>query len=146
VAFYSDSPNLVPDDTNGKFDAFVRDTAAGKTTRVSVGADGMQGNGLGVFPALSADGRYVAFYSDASNLVPDDTNNAFDIFVRGPLPVVPLLTVADVTDALRLAAGLAIATPDDVARLDLETASPAGIDVRDALRIARKVAGLEPNS
>ena len=56
--------------------------AQGTTERVSVGPGGAQGNGFSDDPALSADGRFVAFESDASNLVPGDTNDAVDVFVR----------------------------------------------------------------
>ena len=49
--------------------------------RVSVAADGTQGNGYSITPSISADGRYVAFYSVASNLVPGDTNGTTDVFV-----------------------------------------------------------------
>ena len=52
------------------------------TRRVSVGAGGRQGDGGSSEPALSADGRYVAFGSDASNLVAGDTNGVRDVFVR----------------------------------------------------------------
>jgi Tol biopolymer transport system component len=78
---------LVPGDTNGKTDVFVRDRQAGVTRRVSVGAAG-QANGAsgGSYgnggPTISAGGRYVAFTSDASNLVPGDTNETTDVFVR----------------------------------------------------------------
>jgi Tol biopolymer transport system component len=82
VAFYSDATNLVPDDTNGQPDVFVRLRNDGLTERVSVATDGTQGNGPSVNPSISADGRFVAFQSRANNLVPDDTNNAADIFVR----------------------------------------------------------------
>jgi Ca2+-binding RTX toxin-like protein/archaellum component FlaF (FlaF/FlaG flagellin family)/gas vesicle protein len=80
VAFQSDADNLVPGDTNGKYDIFVHDRQTGETTRVSVATDGTQGNGY--YPAISADGRYVAFLSDASHLVPGDTNGKDDIFVH----------------------------------------------------------------
>ena len=63
-------------------DVFVRDRQTGTTRRVSVGSGGVQGNGLSFGPAISADGRFVAFESDATNLVPGDTNDASDIFVR----------------------------------------------------------------
>jgi hypothetical protein len=53
---------------------------------VSVSSTGREGNGRSWQPAISADGRYVAFYSAATNLVPGDTNSAADAFVRGPLP------------------------------------------------------------
>ena len=82
VAFWSDASNLVPGDTNGAFDVFVRDLRSGTTRLVSVGADGFQGNKGSAPTAISADGRYVAFNSDASNLVPGDTNHRSDVFVR----------------------------------------------------------------
>jgi hypothetical protein len=88
VAFVSDASNLVPGDTNGISDAFVRDRRTGTTRRVSVGSTGTQANGFGSFgsnsvaPAVSADGRSVAFASDASNLVAGDTNESLDVFVR----------------------------------------------------------------
>jgi Tol biopolymer transport system component len=81
VAFGSFATNLVPGDSNGAEDVFVRDRSAGVTQRVSVGAGG-QGNSVSLMPAISADGRYVAFLSGASNLVSGDTNVAFDAFVR----------------------------------------------------------------
>ncbi len=87
VAFACSS-NLVPNDTNGGFDIFVHDRVTGQTTRVSVASDGTQGNaggpmsGSGLMPSISADGRYVAFESDATNLVPGETNGYRDIFVH----------------------------------------------------------------
>jgi len=82
VTFYSDATNLVPGDTNGTADVFVRDRRAATTTRVSVSSTGAQGNGPSAFPSISADGRYVAFDSGAASLVPGDTNGAADVFVR----------------------------------------------------------------
>jgi Tol biopolymer transport system component len=85
VAFISAASNLVPDDTNGVFDVFVHDRRRRTTTRVSVDSAEIQGSGdssLGTLPAISADGRFVAFDSLASNLVPDDTNEALDVFVH----------------------------------------------------------------
>jgi len=83
VAFQSRASNLVANDTNGEDDVFVYDTASATTTRVSVASTGDQGLGGPSFaPAISADGRYVAFESAASNLVPNDTNLSFDIFVH----------------------------------------------------------------
>jgi hypothetical protein len=81
VAFESWS-NLVPEDTNDVEDIFVHDRQTGETTRVSVSSTGAQENSGNFNPALSADGRVVAFDSYASNLVPGDTNSAFDIFVH----------------------------------------------------------------
>jgi len=82
VAFVSAATNLVAGDTNGAADVFVRDTQAGTTTRVSVGAGGAQADGASSRPAISSDGRYVAFVSDATNLVASDTNGRADAFVR----------------------------------------------------------------
>jgi Tol biopolymer transport system component len=80
VAYSSYASNLVPGDTNGVGDVFVR--AGGGTERVSVGPDGRQADGNSVQTALSTDGRYVAFVSKASNLVDGDTNRSYDVFVR----------------------------------------------------------------
>lgn len=82
IAFYSHATNLVAGDTNGIIDIFVRDTQLGVTTRVSVATDGTEANGDSFIPSISDDGRYVAFESDASNLVAGDTNNNRDVFVR----------------------------------------------------------------
>jgi Tol biopolymer transport system component len=82
VAFDSLADNLVPGDTNGVDDVFVRDRTAGTTTRVSVSSAGGQGNGASGWASISGDGRYVAFQSDATNLVPGDSNGATDIFVH----------------------------------------------------------------
>jgi Tol biopolymer transport system component len=90
VVFVSDSPDLVPGDTNGIDDVFVHDMRTGVTTRVSVATDGSQaarfasGDQLAASfaPAISADGRYVAFDSSATNLVPNDGNDATDVFVH----------------------------------------------------------------
>ena len=81
VAFDSGASNLVPGDTNGSYDIFVRDRVSGTTERVSVDPAGVQGNGNSYYPAISADGRYVAFISLA-NLAPGDTNGTWDVFVR----------------------------------------------------------------
>jgi Tol biopolymer transport system component len=82
VAFISEASNLVPGDTNGQQDIFVHDRQTGQTSRVSVAADGTQGNGGSYWPSISANGRYVAFMSEASNLVPGDTNGQQDVFVH----------------------------------------------------------------
>ncbi|MEG4293121.1 calcium-binding protein [Microcoleus sp. C2C3] len=82
VAFNSFASNIVPEDTNGKTDIFVRDLSTNTTTLVSLDSAGNQGNGFSNSPSISADGRFVAFESTASNLVPGDTNNVGDIFVR----------------------------------------------------------------
>jgi len=82
VAFTSDASNLVAGDTNGSIDVFVRDRKAQVTRRVSVGPGAAQANLSSREPAISAGGRYVAFSSEASNLVAGDTNASADVFVR----------------------------------------------------------------
>jgi Tol biopolymer transport system component len=82
VVFVSDATNLVPHDTNGAPDVFVHDARTGVTTRVSVATDGSQARLGSHDPTISADGRYVAFDSEATSLVPHDTNGARDVFVH----------------------------------------------------------------
>jgi Tol biopolymer transport system component len=90
VAFLSYASNLVPGDTNaycdgysGSYsncpDVFVRDRSTGETTIVSVDSAGNHANGPSASPAISADGRYVAFASSASNLVQGDTNTTCEL-------------------------------------------------------------------
>ncbi len=82
VAFASDATTLVTGDRNRGGDVFVHDRKTGETSRVSVTSDGTQGNGNSFSPSISADGRFVAFVSDAVNLVRGDTNGATDAFVH----------------------------------------------------------------
>jgi Tol biopolymer transport system component len=82
VAFMSQATNVVGGDSNGVPDVFVRDRLLGKTRRVSVSSAEAQGNRGSAAPAISADGRYIAFYSRATNLVGRDTNGSEDVFVR----------------------------------------------------------------
>ena len=82
VAFESSASNLVADDTNDAQDVFVHDRLTGVTTRVSVASDGTAANDTPFFPSMSADGRYIAFVSWASNLVNEDTNGIPDVFVH----------------------------------------------------------------
>ena len=82
VAFHSHAADLVPGDTNGASDVFVRDLTAGTTERVSVSTTGTQANRESGTPRLSADGSVVAFGSAATNLVPGDTNATADVFRR----------------------------------------------------------------
>ncbi|HWJ62150.1 MAG TPA: DUF4214 domain-containing protein [Acidimicrobiales bacterium] len=85
VAFDSIATNLIAGDTNGKKDVFVRDTLAATTTRISVATDGTPGNGDSSQASISFNGRYVAFRSTATNLVPGDTNGQPDVFLRDTL-------------------------------------------------------------
>ncbi len=82
VGFGSYASNLVDGDTNQDIDVFVHDRQTGETIRVSVDSQGRQANGSSGVPAVSADGRWVAFHSFASNLVDGDTNGSLDIFVN----------------------------------------------------------------
>ena len=82
VVFTSASSKLVPGDTNGRRDVFVRDLATGTTTLVSTGLNGLPANNDSDDASISADGRYVAFGSLASNLVAGDTNSFSDVFLR----------------------------------------------------------------
>jgi len=82
VVFESWASNLVSGDTNGQQDVFIRDRQTGQTSRVSVATNGTQGNGGSYWSTISADGRYVAFVSSASNLVSGDTNGQQDVFIR----------------------------------------------------------------
>jgi Tol biopolymer transport system component len=85
VAFSSFATNLVTTDSNGTWDVFVHDRQTGVTEIVSVDGAGNVGDGASIKPTISADGRYVAFSSDATNLVPGDTNGAQDVFVHDRL-------------------------------------------------------------
>ncbi|MEK7137645.1 MAG: prepilin-type N-terminal cleavage/methylation domain-containing protein, partial [Patescibacteria group bacterium] len=82
VAFSSFSSNLVSGDTNGQEDVFLRDRETQTTVRVSVANDGTEGNAGSEMARVSANGQYVAFRSNAGNLVPGDTNGEEDIFLR----------------------------------------------------------------
>ena len=81
VVFVSAATNLVANDTNNKVDVFVRDRVSATTSRVSVATGGAQVNGDSIQAVISANGRYVAFASSATNLVANDTNSLFDIFL-----------------------------------------------------------------
>ncbi|MBK7642997.1 MAG: PD40 domain-containing protein [Planctomycetes bacterium] len=85
VVWHSDATNLVAGDSNGFRDAFWRDTYTGQTQIVSVGDHGQLGDASSQWPTVSADARFVAFQSFASNLVPGDTNGLADVFVRDRL-------------------------------------------------------------
>jgi len=82
VGFTSADWDVVPGDTNGAYDAFVRDRIADTTTRVSVDSAGNGGNNQSLLYDMSDDGRYIVFSSDADNLVVGDTNLANDVFVH----------------------------------------------------------------
>ncbi|GJD73844.1 Hint domain-containing protein [Methylobacterium goesingense] len=82
VVFESDATNLTPNDTNGQRDIFLKDLVNNQISRLSVSANGDQANGLSSNASFSPDGTKVTFTSIANNLVPGDTNGAFDSFVK----------------------------------------------------------------
>jgi hypothetical protein len=82
IAYDSSASNLVKNDDNDQYDVFVRDTSQRRSERISVPAKGGWGDGASFRPAISADGRYVAFDSFATNMVADDESGGFDVFVR----------------------------------------------------------------
>jgi Tol biopolymer transport system component len=82
VVFQSDASDLVPGDTNGVSDIFLRDTFTGTTRLISVAANGGFANGASMDPVMTPDGTCVAFISAATNLVAGDTNGIPDVFVR----------------------------------------------------------------
>jgi len=82
VAFQSTATNLVPGDTNGAMDIFLRDLRKGTTRRVNLSSSGAQADGDASDPSISANGRLIAFESEATNLAPPDPNGEWDIFIR----------------------------------------------------------------
>src|SRR5262245_50679782 len=82
VGFFNRDANLVPGDTNGASDAFLRDRWSGTTERVSLSDSGGQANDDCFDMSISGDGRFVTFWSYATNLVPGDTGSHSDAFVR----------------------------------------------------------------
>ncbi|MCC5954289.1 MAG: S-layer homology domain-containing protein, partial [Acidimicrobiia bacterium] len=82
AVFVTNASELLPGITNGRFDVFVHELETGSVERVSLSSEGDEGNGNSSDVAVSADGRVVAFVSQATNLVDDDTNDERDIFVH----------------------------------------------------------------
>ncbi len=82
IAFTSYATNLVAGDANGQSDIFLHDTQLETTTRVSVDSAGLEADGFSDSPSISSDGRYVAFTSEAANLVSNDMNGAPDVFLH----------------------------------------------------------------
>lgn len=97
LVFASDASDLIAGDTNGVRDIFLRDRVFGTVTLVSVGLAGALGDGLSGWPTISGDCRYIAFASYATNLVPGDTTNNSNLFVRDMLT--GTTAMVDVTSA-----------------------------------------------
>ncbi len=142
VAYYSWASNLSLGDANAVQDVFVFDRQSGVNERVSVASGGGQANGrsgdgrLGARPAISADGRVVAFHSQASNLVAGDSNGVADVFVRdrltGETARVSLSTQGaqgsdDSTRPALSADGRVVAFQSRAKNLDLAHPNPDGV-------------------
>jgi RHS repeat-associated protein len=82
AVFESSATNLAPNDLNGRTDVFLRDLELGTTSLLSVNVLGLPGNGDSTWPSISDDGRFIAFASEASDLVAADANFTTDVFVR----------------------------------------------------------------
>jgi len=82
VTFVSDASDLVLDDTNEASDVFVHDLLTGDIRRLSVDSNGLQGDGDSYSASISADGYYLTFESEASNLSEGDDNYANDVFLH----------------------------------------------------------------
>lgn len=144
VAFTSYADNLVARDSNLTYDVFVRDLLRRTTVRVSVSSSEAAGNDRSLRPAISADGRYVAFESRASNLVGRDTNGRTDIFVRdrtakttARVSVTPrgAQSNGDSTNADISRDGQVVSFASTASNFDMDFPARYGIYVRD--RIAR---------
>ena len=112
VAFASNASNLVPGDTNGVFDIFVKDMQSGEIQRVSTNVAGAQGNSNSWAAAFSSDAAWLLVESDAANLVPDDSNGLRDVF-RVPNPFVT------VSDADTVISSVSFVLPENVENLTL---------------------------
>jgi Tol biopolymer transport system component len=116
VLFESFASNLVPGDNNNASDIFVRDVVKGTTLLVSASTSGSVGNRTSKNAVFSHDGRYVAFASLASNLVPGDTNRLQDVFVRDlQTGTTTLASFGSVTSSVGYPSGnsdLPVITPD----------------------------------
>ena len=82
ISFSSDADNIIANDTNGCRDVIVRDLLLGTNILVSANTNNLPANNFSSEPAISGDGRFVAFTSTANDLVPGDSNKALDVFVR----------------------------------------------------------------
>jgi Tol biopolymer transport system component len=140
VAYSSASANVVPNDTNGKYDMLVHDRSSLTTERVSVAAILGQPNGDSYYtPALSADGHLVAFWSRAANLITNDTNGGQDVFVRdrGPAAGVGSVSASCDTGIVSVSGwatftGLSLGSADDPADDGSPGAAAAGAELTQA--------------
>ena len=82
IAFLSEGSKLLPEEPDAELEVFVHDQQTGITQQISMAYDGAKSNGVSFSPSISTDGRFIAFDSRASNLVPGDTNEKADVFVH----------------------------------------------------------------
>ena len=129
LLFASDATNLVAADTNGAFDLFVKDLWTGDVALASANAAGQPADGFNFLGSMSADGRYIAFESLATNLVPGDTNGMSDFF-RVPNPFLTGKLVSGTSAAETLTGGPGIDTLNGLGGDD----SLSGLGGPDALR------------
>ena len=94
IAYVSRATNLVPDDTNGQADIFIFDQVSGQTTRVSLGDNDQQAGGASSTPAVSGDGKWVTFVSNAKNLISGITSRPGGIYVRRLDAAPPLYAIS----------------------------------------------------
>ncbi len=132
VAFFTYA-DLVAGDTNESPDVYVRDRQTAKTTRVSLASNGREGNDSSEYPSISADGSYVAFYSDANNLVAFDINAVGDVFVHersnAPAQVFGFVSVPSAN-----AENLIIGPSQLVVNFNKDMVSGGGVHAADSLQ------------
>jgi hypothetical protein len=119
VVFATDATNIVPDDTNAESDVYVHNRTTATTERVSLASDGSQATRTSNDPEVSADGRRVAFYSCASNLVAGKANGRGDIFVRD--------RAAGSTERVSVGPTTPSPRPSDASWVDLVVVSDIGL-------------------
>jgi hypothetical protein len=142
VVFVSFASNLTADGSDAVWSVFLRDLETQTTTRITLPPEDDAPAPASDLPAISADGGFVAFQSHAAVPFGDAAIDRYDVFLRDlSVPIEPPLTMADAADAFHIAAGLAPATPADIRRLNVDGLD-AAIGMEDALRIARRAAGL----
>jgi len=144
VLFKSTASNLVANATNNTGDVFVRDVVNGTTTLVSVNTNGWSGNGASRDPAMTPDGRYVAFVSAASDLVPGDTNGIPDVIVRDlQAQTTTLVSVGATSSGLGSSCESPVTTPDGrcVAFYSTATNLVPGVTTPGEIYVSDLVAG-----
>ncbi len=123
IAFASPAINLVPNDTNGVWDVFVKDLPTGLVTRASTRSDGGGAHNSSYGPAWSSDGEHLAFYSSADDLVGNDTNGYADAFIKDLVTDETIRVSTDASGVQGDRASRFLAWAPDGARFVLESKS-----------------------